>query len=480
MSEEIKEIKIEHLSRKRLYKSGTRIFEKGDLRSDAYIIVEGKVEIITLRDGKEVVGATLGAGEIFGEMALLEGGTRTAAARAAEDTEVFAISRQVLRERMTGIDPIVGMLMSLLIDRYRKARMYVPESVEIPNADVILDRLKEATGDQKENLSQEDYLEKGLVPEILEDLAFQRRIAFKELEMEQRLREAIDRDEFSPRLQPIVSLEDGCVRGFETLIRWEDPVEGLISPASFIPVAERVNMVHHLDQSMLRQACRLVPELKKMAEGRLDDLFVSVNLSGINFEDGNLVEVIDNIIKDSGTDPRHIKLEITESALIADPANAQEILDGLKNLGVAIALDDFGTGYSSLGYLHKFPIDSIKIDRSFVSQIQHENKSVDIINAIIGLADSFKMNVIAEGIEDMHDWNVLNNIGCEMGQGYLFGRPLEVCQLNDFIRKNLRLDENCLSPLEAAKKSKEEAEKARAEGTAPEEKEEPCGSSIFA
>jgi EAL domain-containing protein (putative c-di-GMP-specific phosphodiesterase class I) len=176
-----------------------------------------------------------------------------------------------------------------------------------------------------------------------------------------------------------------------------------------------------------------LPRLLEKHEGEKDGFFISVNLSGVDFGTLDVIQNVRSALVDSGVDPKHIQLEITESALIGDPERAEQILKGLKALGVSIALDDFGTGYSSLGYLHRFPIDTIKIDRSFVSQIQNAPRSVDIIRAIVGLARNFKLGLVAEGIETEQDFVTIHALGVDMGQGYLLGRPMPVGEAVDFM-----------------------------------------------
>jgi EAL domain-containing protein (putative c-di-GMP-specific phosphodiesterase class I) len=188
---------------------------------------------------------------------------------------------------------------------------------------------------------------------------------------------------------------------------------------------------------MMQRACAVIPSLLKEVAGKVPDFFISVNLSGINFETLDVIQGVREALIESGVEPHHLKLEITESALIADPERAEQVLHSLRALGVTIALDDFGTGYSSLGYLHKFPIDSLKIDRSFISQIERDSKGIDIVSAIIGLAKNFKLGVVAEGIETEKDVQILNDLGCDMGQGYIFGKPMSINDAHEFIRKNL-------------------------------------------
>ena len=397
------------------------LFRAGEPRDAAYLIDSGEVEL--LGPGGDFL-CRLGPGEIFGEMALLDGGMRTATAMVSAPSEIFVIPRAVLQERVRDLDPILSLMIGLLIERYRAARLQMPESVRADQAEALAAKLEKA------NKLPDDLA-------ALSNVRAQKESAMKELKLEQELRQGLERNELFPVFQPILNLSNRTIIGFETLIRWNHPEKGLVYPDKFIPVAERTGVVQLLDRMMLARACDLIPSLLKTTQGKVPDFFVSVNLSGINFATLDVIHSVREALVQSDVEPQHLKLEITESALIADPQKAEQVLHGLRALGVTIALDDFGTGYSSLGYLHRFPIDSIKVDRSFVSQIQKAPKSVDIVRAIVGLARNFNLGVIAEGIETEQDMMVISALGCDMGQGYLFGKPMSIDDAHDFIRSNL-------------------------------------------
>lgn len=384
------------------------LFSVGDPRKEAYLIDSGEVRLLSA-DGE--VLCTLGPGEIFGEMALVDRGGRTATAVTAALTDLFVIPRSALQERIRGMDPILSFLIGLLVERYRASRIQMPESLHLDMQD----------GDGSG----------------LSNIRAQKSGVLKELKLEQELRAGMERDEFIPVLQPIMKLPERRIIGFEALIRWKHPEKGMVFPDTFIPVAERTGVIQMMDKMMMQRACALIPTLLQDVAGQVPDFFISVNLSGINFETLDVIQGVREALIESDVDPHHLKLEITESALIADPERAEQVLHSLRALGVTIALDDFGTGYSSLGYLHKFPIDSLKIDRSFISQIEQDPKGIDIVSAIIGLAKNFKLGVVAEGIETEKDVQILNELGCDMGQGYLFGKPMSIEDAREFIRKNL-------------------------------------------
>lgn len=408
-------------ARRAVFNTGAPVFEKGRPRTFAYIIESGEVHI--KEDGADSKTlCVLGPGDIFGEMALIDEGPRTASAWAGTEVETFVISRHAVRGKMENLDPLLTLLIGLLVERYRVTRMHLPESIKEDRAGDLLHKI--------------GALEKTTESRLrLWNIEEQRAVALQELRMEQDVRRGVENREFIAFLQPILTLSDRRVTGFEALIRWNHPQKGILAPYHFIPVSERTNTVHLLDRLMLREACRIGPHLAESTGNPGKGIFISVNLSGTNFASPGLVETIRDILREEKTDPRHIRLEITESALIADPEQAATILRGLKDLGLTIALDDFGTGYSSLGYLHRFPIDTIKIDRSFIAQLHTNSKSLDIVRAIVGLARTFKLSVVAEGIEHEPEVVALNGIGCDMGQGYLFGKPMSETEARAYVER---------------------------------------------
>ena len=251
--------------------------------------------------------------------------------------------------------------------------------------------------------------------------------AVSQLQLETDLRHAIERKEFEIYYQPIVNLDDGAVSGFEALVRWNHPKHGLISPADFIPVSESTDLIVPLTLMILQESCRQVGEWSKDAQNR--SLFVSVNLSGKHFDHPDLVEQIKGVLDETRFDPTCLKLEITETAVMENAETAISMLKSIKELGVKISIDDFGTGYSSLSYLHKFPIDTLKIDRSFVNSIDDGSENEEIVRTIVALAKALNLTVVAEGIENVNQFQYLSMLGCESGQGYLFSRPLPATEI---------------------------------------------------
>jgi diguanylate cyclase (GGDEF)-like protein len=245
-----------------------------------------------------------------------------------------------------------------------------------------------------------------------------------ELQLENDIRRAIERQEFLAFYQPIVGLSSGKIEGFEALVRWKHPSRGLIPPAVFIPIAEETGLINAIDLAVLRQACAqlfiwqeknyLTPEFK-----------VSVNLSTKQFSSAQFLQEVDTVLHNSRCDRQHLTMEITESTLVENAENAIFILEQLRSRQIRISIDDFGTGYSSLSYLHRFPVDTLKIDRSFVSGSGANIQNTEIVGAIIALADNLGIATVAEGVETSQQLAQLRELGCEFGQGYYFSKPID-------------------------------------------------------
>ncbi len=243
-----------------------------------------------------------------------------------------------------------------------------------------------------------------------------------------------ERQEFELHYQPIVCLKGNKLSGFEALIRWNHPEKGRISPAEFIPVAEETGSIVEIGMWTLRQACTQLKEWQEKNNSDLS-LTVSVNLSVKQFAQADLIEQIDLILQETGLEGQNLKLEITESAIVDNNELAIGILEQLKARGIQLLIDDFGTGYSCLSYLHRFPIDTLKIDRSFISRITDAGENIEIVEAIIKLAHNLDINVVAEGIETENQLQRIKALGCEFGQGYLFSKPLEKNAAEEMLSK---------------------------------------------
>ncbi|MGL5192798.1 MAG: putative bifunctional diguanylate cyclase/phosphodiesterase [Chroococcales cyanobacterium] len=243
------------------------------------------------------------------------------------------------------------------------------------------------------------------------------------MQVEKDLRLAIEREEFCLHYQPIISLINGEIVGFEALVRWNHPQRGLVSPAEFIPIAEETGLITSMSWWIFHKACCQLREWQ-MRFPEYQNLTMSINLSGKQLEQLGMVERLDGILQEIGVAASSIKLEITETSLKETPALGT-ILNQLKAMGFQLAIDDFGTGYSSLSRLHQFPIDTLKIDRSFINQMSGNSKGLAIVEAIVILARHTNINTISEGIETIAQLEQLQNLNCEFGQGYLFSKPLD-------------------------------------------------------
>jgi diguanylate cyclase (GGDEF)-like protein/PAS domain S-box-containing protein len=243
------------------------------------------------------------------------------------------------------------------------------------------------------------------------------------LQLETDLRNGISREEFRNYYQPIVSLGSGRIVGFEALLRWQHPTRGLVQPADFISVAEETGMIRELGWWSLREACR---QTCTWNAGRSNSspLTISVNLSVKQLLQPDLATSIGNLLRDAGLASSCLKLEITESAVMQDPAAAAAVLLQIKSLGVQLSIDDFGTGYSSLSYLHRFPLDNLKIDRSFTAEIERGGDGLEIVRTILPMAKGLRLDVIAEGVENREQLAILSKLQCEYAQGYYFSKPL--------------------------------------------------------
>ncbi len=244
------------------------------------------------------------------------------------------------------------------------------------------------------------------------------------LQLETDLRRAIDRDEFFIEYQPIVELQSGRLTGFEALVRWQHPDRGSVLPDRFIAVAEETGFIVPIGQWVLLQACLQMQRWNEK-HSPASPLSISVNLSGRQFGHSNLLEQVTQILDATGLDPRSLKLEITESVVMDSVESAAGTLEKLRALGVELSIDDFGTGYSSLSYLHRLPIDTLKIDRSFVSRMVENDENKEIVRTIIMLAKTLGMGVIAEGVETQEQAELLRELGCQYVQGYLVSKPLD-------------------------------------------------------
>jgi diguanylate cyclase (GGDEF)-like protein/PAS domain S-box-containing protein len=266
--------------------------------------------------------------------------------------------------------------------------------------------------------------------------------AVERLKLETDLRRAVEREEFLVVYQPILEIDTEQLVGFEALVRWMHPTRGLIQPSEFIPAAEETGLIIPLDLWVICRACRQMMIWQDLRPGK-PPLTLSVNLSGKQFAQGDLVQRLDSVIDETGFDPRSLRLEITESVIMGHPESTLNKLRHLERRGFCLSMDDFGTGYSSLSYLHRFPFNMIKIDRSFVRRIGPAGENSEIVATIVALAHNLGMRVVAEGVETPEQAAQLRALHCQYGQGYYYSRPLPVEEAEAFMNRRSPHDD-CL------------------------------------
>jgi EAL domain-containing protein (putative c-di-GMP-specific phosphodiesterase class I) len=259
--------------------------------------------------------------------------------------------------------------------------------------------------------------------------------AFQKLSLESNLRRALEREEFVLYYQPLVGVASGAVVGAEALIRWQHPEMGMVSPMEFIPLAEETGMIAPISEWVLDRACRQAAIWQRTCAQLVK---VSVNLSGVNIRQNTMPQIVARALATSGLEPRRLKLELTESVLMRDAESTLIALKKLNDMGVQLCIDDFGTGYSSFSYLRRFPLHTLKIDRSFVRDVPGHEDVAAITRAIIAMGHSLKLNVVAEGVETHPQLDFLREIGCDEYQGYLFSAAIPAGQFEDLLRSKLQ------------------------------------------
>ena len=261
--------------------------------------------------------------------------------------------------------------------------------------------------------------------------------AIDRLELETSMRKALANQEIFVEYQPLIDLSTNQMVGAEALARWQHPERGLVSPTLFIPIAEDTGLIVSIGYWILEESCRQAKAWSN--EYEMENFTISVNLSGKQLQRDDVIDRISQILTSTGLPASLLKLEITESILMEDRDDLIEKMVLLKELGVQLALDDFGTGYSSLSTLRSFPIDTLKIDRAFISRLGEEESALPIVKAILGLAKTMQMTVTGEGVENQDQQDIIRELGCQVGQGYFYDRPLKP---DDFALRLVGTDTN--------------------------------------
>jgi len=376
-----------------VFAAGEQIFKVGDAGDCAYLIENGSVEVFAMDQGVERLVSSLGKDEMFGEIALIDHQPRTATVRAAEKTVLVPIRRKLVDGLLEKSDPILRHLMLIILERFRS----------------------------KQNSSTKPAPSAEVSPEQSIHRISLKGAATQKLSLAHGVTRALMRDEFELYYQPICNLADGNIAGFEALIRWHHPTDGVIPPMDFLWLAEETGLIRELGLWTLERACRDWPTLKQYSDYKSP--FVSVNLSPNQLTCESLVDDVTAIIARHNMPATELKLELTETVMVEYPEIALRILDRLVELGSSLALDDYGTGHSGLDHLQRYPVGTLKIDRAFIEPMLGSAQSLEIVRSSIGLAHSLDMNVVAEGVETEAARKKLLELGCDFGQGWHFGRP---------------------------------------------------------
>ena len=381
------------------FKPGDIIMRQGEVGQKAYIVESGKVEIvITSPSGEEHIIATRGPSAMIGEMSLIDEAPRTATIRAIENCKVLEITKQDFTRRLNNADPVIRMATQVIMTRYR-------------------DTLNRIEADAKDNnLSN---------VETMELIYTERADAIEQIRIANEFKDALDRDngEITLFYQPVINLHTGEVYGFEALMRWFHPEKGFISPAVFIPVIEETGQIIEASNWAFRKACTSLKHIQESTRYH-KDLHMSVNFSSEDFSAPDFVDNIYSALSETDVKAEQIHLEITERLLVGQPERAKETLSMCRKAGMGVAIDDFGTGYSSLNYLHTYPINTLKIDQSFIRDMESDKTLLQLVRSIVMLGHNMGMDIVAEGVETLQEAKILKEMGCNLVQGFYFAKPM--------------------------------------------------------
>lgn len=393
-----------------IFQAGAPIFKEGEVGDTAYIIDSGRVEISTYHNGKKIILAILEDNDLFGEMALIDNDLRTATATALEETNLFILERDRLQEELHNAPKTIKLIMKVVLKRFRETRSF------LLNPDETLNEQYQNSSINK--VDQEKSIEEA------------KTLLASDLRLESEIDSGMDKREFILFYQPIYNIQSKQISGFEALVRWKHPDKGILSPNDFIGMVEQTGQIIPMGSLILEEACQGLKRIQTFSELPLS---INVNLSMRQLEDLNSAEKIIATVLNNHLSPGQVKLEITESLLMNDPEQSQRQLTRLHEAGFKLIVDDFGTGYSSLSYLNRFPIDSIKIDRSFITQMKQDHRSMTIVHATNSLGHNLDMEVVAEGVEDEEELEILESLNCDYIQGFYISKPLPEHEIIRFL-----------------------------------------------
>lgn len=380
--------------------SHTAVFSAGDPGDAAYVIESGCVEVLVGPSDAPRRVAVLAQGAMFGEVGLLDRQPRSATVRTLVPTTLVRIDRDHVDELLTRTDPVIQYLLRLMLERYRSSSAnIVANPTALPSA---------ATAASPQT-----------------DL---HAAAVRTLSLAHDLTDALNSDQLTLYYQPLVSLQDGRRVGYEALMRWRHPGLGLVSPDEFIGLAEKTGIIRRIGQWGLRRAAQ---DWQQLRAAHPDDapFFVSVNLSAPEMCSPGIVDQIHDCLQHYGMPMTALRIELTETTVVNNMEAVIDSINRLRAWGAGVALDDFGTGYAGLDYLQNMAFSSIKIDRAFVQQMHSSNRSFHIIQSALELSRRLGIHSVAEGIEDEQTAQALGALGCDIGQGYHFSRPLPLAEI---------------------------------------------------
>ncbi len=383
----------------KIFKAGEIIMSQGELGACAYFIQEGRVKIVLEKsDGNLLDMGTRGPGSIIGEMAIVDNQPRSATIQALEPCKLLEITKEDFARSVKGANPIVRLISQVILMRYRDI-LRRSETLTMDDAPGIVSPEK----------SEREYAEQINVVESIK--------------LANEFKVAIARGQLFLHYQPIYSISTGRILGVEALMRWQHPERGIVPPDDFIPLAEDSGLIIEASRWALREVCAMLTRLDAIRPD-LQGLYVSINMSATDFEERNFVDKFNEIVTESGIAAERIHIEITERLLLKQPTDVKSTLDRCRELGAKIVIDDFGTGYSSLSYLHRYPIDTLKIDRSFVSDMRNDKSVLGLVKSIVTISENMEIDIIAEGVEVVEEANLLSQLHCDTAQGFYFSRPI--------------------------------------------------------
>ncbi|MEO1330626.1 MAG: EAL domain-containing protein, partial [Pseudomonadota bacterium] len=389
---------------RRQFGRGATLFREGDPGDCAYIIEHGAVEISAGEGAARQVLATRVAGDIFGEMAIVDSKPRSATVTAVEDTQVLVVSKQQLQARIQALDPVLRMVLGVILDRFR-------------------DSVRRMSGEAPSAPAQD-------APETVERFSplAEYSKAFERIELEQTVKHAVSAGEMTLFYQPIVRARDGAIAGFEGLARWNHPLHGILSPGVFMPAVEDSGLMGEFTRWAVHRAAEDAARFAR-APGAPENLFVSVNVTADDICDPSFVDFLAHTLDAVAFRSASLELEVTEASLASNPKTAIDVLGKIRALGPSISIDDFGTGYSNLTYLTQYPVQKLKIDKSFVDKLNQRSQDSSVVASIIRMSHAIGLKTVAEGIEDAGQAETLREFGCDLFQGYLYHRPqpFEAC-----------------------------------------------------